>query len=156
MEGATNGYVVHAIDVAGNVSPPSNWAFVGDDLLPPSTPTGLIAAADPTVVVLDWDDSTDNVGVTDYDIHRDGQWVATTILSEFVDLNVAPGNVYSYTATAWDGFGNSSPPSAPVVADTGPGAIVEVPTLEPSGVLLLVAALIGAARVARRRAPPGS
>lgn len=151
--GGTNGYVVYAVDAAGNVSPPSNWAFVGDDLIAPSTPTGLIAFSDPSMVALDWDDSTDNVGVTDYDVHRDGFWIATTTASDWTDWSVSPGNIYSYTVTAWDGFGNLSAPSAPVEISTGPETIEQVPSLSWPGTLLLIATLIGSSSaVARRRA----
>src|SRR6266576_2304944 len=45
-----------------------------NDTEAPSTPTGLAAnAASPTRIDLSWNASTDNVGVTGYDVYRDGQ-----------------------------------------------------------------------------------
>jgi len=155
-QGGTNGYVVYAVDAAGNVSPPSNWVFVGDDLIPPSTPLGLAAAITSGMVALDWDDSTDNVGVTGYDIHRDSSWVGTSTISEWNDVTAVEGNVYTYTVSAWDGFGNESAESAPVFADTSlpddpPPDPEFVPSLSPGGMLLQVIFMLGATGIIRWR-----
>ena len=87
----------------------------GSELVPPSDPTGLTASAANSNVTLNWTASTDNVGVTDYTVYRDG--VAVGIVQNadgsnnppttFVDKNVAPGT-YSYTVDAGDAVGNRS------------------------------------------------
>ncbi len=142
VQGATNGYVVYAIDAAGNVSSPSNWAFVGSDLVAPSTPTGLSEVILSDRVVLDWDDSTDDIGIADYDVHRDGQWVATTTATQWEDDTVLGGYSYIYTVFARDGYGNVSGESAPLMVNTPASSPPAVPSFSPSGALLLASFLV--------------
>jgi len=78
----TYSYTVAARDAAGNISPYSASVSVTTasvaDTTPPSTPTGLTAAAaGSTGVNLSWSASTDNVGVTGYIVRRNGVQVAT-------------------------------------------------------------------------------
>lgn len=154
-EGETNGYIVYAIDAAGNVSPPSNWIFVGDDLLPPTVPTDLAAFVSQDTISLDWTESTDNVGVTYYEVHRDGEYIAMTNSNAWDDSSVVPGNTYMYTVMAWDGFGNSSSESDAVMATAESEAalppVAEVPSLSPLGCIALVTALVATSRAARRK-----
>jgi hypothetical protein len=149
--GATNGYVVAAVDAAGNVSPLSNWVFVGDDLLPPSTPTALEAAVVGETIELDWADSTDDVGVTDYDVHRDGMFLATTTSSEWDDAAPDPGVLHVYTTFAWDGFGNVSGESEAAYAEVPSITPPAVPALGVTGLVVLSASMIGAAHYGRRK-----
>lgn len=149
--GGTNGYVVTAIDAAGNESAPSNWAFVGDDLVAPTTPTNLVGAVSWAYVDLDWNDSTDDVGVTIYDIHRDGVLVGSSTTSDWLDTSMIPGATHDYTVFAWDGWGNVSGESAVFQATIPQVPFEEVPALHWSGVLTLVGALVGVGLHARRR-----
>ncbi len=151
--GGTNGYVVYAVDAAGNVSPPSNWAFVGDDLVAPSTPMNLFGVASWDEVALDWDDSSDNVSVVNYDIHRDGVLVGSSTTSDWVDTSVVAGSSYDYTVFAWDGYGNVSGESAGFQAELPLIPFAEVPSISPVGGVLLIGALVGSALRTRRRAP---
>src|SRR3989442_375435 len=80
--GATYSYTVAARDAAGNMSPDSASVSVttaiAADTTPPSTPTGLTAAAaGSTGANLSWTASTDNVGVTGYIVRRNGVQIAT-------------------------------------------------------------------------------
>ena len=65
-------YRVTAQDAAGNVSPSSNEAAatVTGDITAPSAPTSLVATGSLSSVALSWVASTDNVGVTRYNVHR--------------------------------------------------------------------------------------
>jgi chitodextrinase len=60
---------------------------------------------------LTWNASTDNVGVTRYNVSRNGAPVGTAAGTSFVDGSVAAGTTYSYTVTAQDAAGNVSAPS---------------------------------------------
>lgn len=76
----------------------------------PSTPTGLTAvAANPNLVGLAWTASTDNVGVTGYEILRDGTGVASVgAVTSYQDNTVAPDTTYAYQVRAMDAAGNRS------------------------------------------------
>src|SRR4029077_11840826 len=67
-------YRVRATDAAGNVSGNSNTASATTptpDTTPPTAPTSLTAtAASGSEVDLSWNASTDNVGVTGYQVDR--------------------------------------------------------------------------------------
>src|SRR5439155_747195 len=73
-------YTVAARDAAGNISPDSATASITiADTTPPTTPTGLTAAAaGSTGANLAWSASSDNVGVTDYIVVRNGVQDGTT------------------------------------------------------------------------------
>jgi hypothetical protein len=98
----------------------------GSETTPPSVPTSLKATANTSNVTLDWTASTDNVGVTDYGVYRDGVAIATVqnvdgsapAPTTFVDKNVAPGT-HTYTVDAGDAVGNRSLQSAPATATAG-------------------------------------
>src|SRR5207244_3026939 len=69
------------------------------DTTPPSTPTGLTAAAaGSTGANLSWSASTDNVGVTGYIVRRNGVQVATPATTSFADTGLSTATTYSYTA----------------------------------------------------------
>jgi chitodextrinase len=108
-------YVVRARDPSNNTSDPSNTASVttpGSDTEDPTPPTDLQAVApSSTRVDLTWSASTDNVGVTAYDIYRGGSSpiasVAGNVLA-YSDMTVSPSTQYSYTVRARDASGNRS------------------------------------------------
>jgi hypothetical protein len=90
----------------------------GSETTPPTTPAGLTATANKSTVTLSWKASTDNVGVTDYGVYRNGVAIATVQNPDgtapapvtFDDKNVPPGS-YTYTVDAGDAVGNRSPMS---------------------------------------------
>jgi hypothetical protein len=59
-------------------------------------------------VDLSWTASTDNVGVTGYEIYRDGVYLATATFTAFSDTTAAPSTTYSYEVRALDAAGNHS------------------------------------------------
>ena len=93
------------------------------DTLAPSEPQNLKATAvSPSQVQLNWDDSTDNVGVTSYDIYRDGILVGSAPPpAGYVDQTAQSGQTYAYTAVARDAAGNASTPSNSATVTT-PGS----------------------------------
>jgi hypothetical protein len=89
------------------------------DTTPPSAPGNLRANSSTGTINLMWDASTDNVGVTRYNVYRAttsgfvpsssnriGQPIGTT----FADMGMPPGTYY-YVVKAEDGTGNLSPAS---------------------------------------------
>src|SRR6266849_4473114 len=124
----TYSYTVAARDAAGNIS--ANSASVSltlADTTPPTTPTGLTAAATgSTGANLSWSASTDNVAVTGYIVRRNGVQVATPATTSYADTGLSAATTYSYTVAARDAAGNMSPDSTSVsvttasVADTTP------------------------------------
>jgi hypothetical protein len=92
---------------------------VTPDGVPPSQPTGLAASTVASDhVVLTWTPSTDNVGVTGYDVLRDNVVIGSAPTATYTDSTVAPGTTYSYTVRARDAGGNLSPESAALPVTT--------------------------------------
>jgi chitodextrinase len=99
------------------------------DNTPPSAPTGLTGAAKNSGEVdLSWTASTDNIGVTNYDVYRGGTLVGTVpggssqgSALTYQDITVAPSTSYDYTVKARDAADNASAASNTATVTT-PGA----------------------------------
>ena len=116
--GVTYTYTVRARDAALNTSAASSPALVvtTPDVVAPSTPTGLAApTVSSTSVVLTWNASTDNVGVTGYEVRRNGNLIGSPSGLTLTDTTVVAGQTYSYTVTAHDLAGNDSAATTPLV-----------------------------------------
>jgi len=88
--------------------------------LPPSTPTGLAAtSAASTRVTLAWSASSTG-SVAGYAVYRDGSPIGTTRpdTTVFVDQDVTPSTIYTYTVDAFDLANDHSAPSAPLTVTT--------------------------------------
>ncbi|MGV9362241.1 PQQ-dependent sugar dehydrogenase [Amycolatopsis sp. NPDC003731] len=125
--GATWGLYVNARDAAGNVSQASPTVTITvpqcqADTEPPSTPTGVTATASGTTVTVRWSPATDNVGVTGYEVLRDGTVAGSTsgsATTSFTDSGLAANTRYQYQVRARDAQANRSAPSSPVAVTTG-------------------------------------
>lgn len=109
--GTSYSYTVAALDAAGNMSTDSEGVNVTTpaDTTAPNAPTSLVAtAASQTQVSLSWTAATDDVGVVQYNILRDGALVGTTTGTSFSDNGLLPGMNYNYTVAAQDAAGNVS------------------------------------------------
>ena len=92
------------------------------DTTAPSTPTGLVGTAvNSSQVNLSWTASTDNAGVTGYEIFRNGTLVGTSATNSYSDTGLTASTQYAYTVEAYDAAGNVSAQSATTSATT-PGA----------------------------------
>src|SRR5262249_3778351 len=91
----------------------------GGDTTPPTAPTGLtVTGHTSTGVSLSWTASTDNVGVTGYDVYQ-GSSKATTVSGTSATVSgLSPATSYSFTVKAFDAAGNVSQPSGSVSATT--------------------------------------
>jgi chitodextrinase len=106
-------YTASAYDAFGNESGPSNQNCArtesSDDKEPPTTPTGLEAQAmSSSQIDLSWAASTDNVGVTEYRIYRDGDQIGTSTSTSYSDTGLTQNTEYCYTVEAYDAAGNPS------------------------------------------------
>lgn len=85
----------------------------------PSDPTSL-AVLDTTIssVDLSWSASTDNVGVTGYNIYRDGSLVGNSTSTAITINSLQEDTTYTFSVTAVDAIGNESSHSNTVSATT--------------------------------------
>lgn len=107
--------VAKFIRLGSDVAPPPP----AGDTTAPTAPTGL--AAKPVSafrVDLTWVKSTDSVGVTAYDVYRDGAKIASPTVTSYRDTTADPGTSYRYTVRARDAAGNTSVSSASAIAAT--------------------------------------
>jgi chitinase len=112
MNGGANYATVSAIQVTGG-------GGGGGDTTPPSTPGNLsVSGTTSSSVSLTWSASTDNVGVTGYDVFRGATKVATVTGTSYTDTALAASTTYTYTVKAKDAAGNSSAASNQVSATT--------------------------------------
>ncbi|GAA2334046.1 DUF4832 domain-containing protein [Dactylosporangium salmoneum] len=90
----------------------------GTDTTPPTAPTGLATTGSTTSTIsLSWNAATDDVGVTGYNVFRNGTQVGTPTGTSFTDTGLSAGS-YTYTVKAHDAAGNLSPASSPLTAST--------------------------------------
>ncbi|QKH05376.1 hypothetical protein FOC93_04100 [Bacillus cereus] len=75
----------------------------------PTQPQGLYASnLTSNSVELKWNPSTDNVGVKEYQVLRDGQLIQTVQGTTFTDQNLTVNKEYKYAVKAVDTAGNTS------------------------------------------------
>jgi chitinase len=114
MNGGANYATVSAIDVTGGGT--------GADTTPPSVPGSLnVTGTTSSSVSLAWSASTDNVGVTGYDVFRGSTKVATVTGTSYTDAGLTASTTYTYTVKARDAAGNVSAASNQVSATTQSG-----------------------------------
>ncbi|MBB5868247.1 streptogrisin C [Allocatelliglobosispora scoriae] len=121
-------FTVKARDAAGNTSAASGAVTAttqpggGGDTQAPTVPgnlrsTGTTASS----VSLAWNASTDNVGVTAYDIYQGSSVVASGASTSATVSGLAASTSYTFTVKARDAAGNVSAASGAVTATTLPG-----------------------------------
>ncbi|MEE4546351.1 RICIN domain-containing protein [Streptomyces sp. V4-01] len=93
----------------------------GADTTAPSAPSNLTATASSTSVALNWSASTDNVGVTGYQVFRGSTQVGTATGTSYTDSGLSASTSYAYTVKAVDAAGNVSGASNTATVTTGSG-----------------------------------
>ena len=135
--GTLYNYSVIAVDAAGNTSAPAlvSGTTTAPDTEAPGVPANLGATPTLTSISLDWDASTDNVGVTGYRIIRNGNLLTTVATTDYADTGLPSGVEFGYEVVAVDAAGNLSSPaqiSTSTLADTAapsvPGTLVATPS----------------------------
>ncbi|MFD2098871.1 fibronectin type III domain-containing protein [Flagellimonas iocasae] len=117
-------FTVFAEDAAGNTSTVSNTAVVNTlappDNQAPSAVTDLASSNTTTTSTqLTWSASTDNVGVTNYEVFQNGVSIANTgTTTGFNVTGLTPSTSYNFTVFAEDAAGNTSTVSNTAVVNT--------------------------------------
>jgi len=89
------------------------------DTTAPTAPTALKSTATTaSSVSLSWTASTDNVGVTGYDVYRGTTLVGSATATSYTDSGLTASTAYSYTVKARDAAGNVSAASNSVSVTT--------------------------------------
>ncbi len=113
----TYSFYVIAKDAAVNSSPASNTVngtttVVIPDNQIPTPPTNLtFTGSSSSTVSLSWTASTDNIGVTSYDIYVNSTFKTTVSGTTAIVNGLTPVTTYSFYVVAKDAAGNSSAPS---------------------------------------------
>jgi fibronectin type 3 domain-containing protein len=142
----STGAVTEQGSVAGGATRSFIPPFSGDAVLylslsqpdtqPPTRPTGLSVSTSTSRAALTWSPSTDNVGVSAYNIYRSAAQnfspassnrIAQSTLTSYADTSFTAAGTYYYYVTAQDAAGNISSPSnqasASIVLDQTPPSV---------------------------------
>ncbi|QMV42548.1 carbohydrate binding domain-containing protein [Cohnella cholangitidis] len=115
-------FTVKAYDAAGNLSAAGTALEVTTeplDSVAPTVPTNVQSTAKThNSITLSWSASTDNVGVTGYEIYRNSAKVGTSATTTYVDNNLAAATAYTYMLKAYDALGNTSEASSELQVTT--------------------------------------
>ncbi len=85
----------------------------------PTIPTNLNgSAASSSLIDLSWNPSLDNVGVTNYDVYRNGVFVKSVPGTSTTDIGLTATTAYSYYVKARDAAGNVSLQSNSIMVTT--------------------------------------
>ena len=100
---------VDPINSQGAMFDPLTYNFASDTT-PPSAPGGLKATSSSTKNVLTWTPATDNIGVSAYDVYRNGTYLATAAPAAlmYTDKTATAGTGYTYQVAARDLAGNAT------------------------------------------------
>lgn len=116
-----NEFRVVAFDAAGNISQYSNTVNVFFDTIDPSSPTNLTSSnTTQTTTDLSWTASTDNLGVTGYEIYQNpgNVYLETVTGTNYTVTGLTENYNYSFYVKAIDAAGNDSSPSNTVNVTT--------------------------------------
>ncbi|GAA4469675.1 hypothetical protein GCM10023189_57080 [Nibrella saemangeumensis] len=124
-------FTVRAKDAAGNLSTGSEELSVTTsacaDSQAPTVPANLVAGnVTAAGLTLTWTASTDNVGVSAYEVYQNGTLLNGNVTGTSLNVgNLVCGTVYTFTVLAKDAAGNKSVQS--------PSVSVTTPACPPSG-----------------------
>ncbi|MGQ4419920.1 glycosyl hydrolase family 18 protein [Streptomyces sp. SAS_269] len=116
---------------------PSNCRLNGDscdgttvpgDAAPSAPGTPTASGITDTSVKLAWGAATDDKGVKNYDVLRDGKVVSTVTATSYTDTALSAGTDYSYTVRARDTADQTGPVSGAVAVHTTGGGTTPPPT----------------------------
>jgi chitinase len=116
---------------------PSNCKLNGDscdgttvpgDAAPSAPGTPTASNITDTGVNLSWSAATDDHGIKNYDVLRDGAKIATVTTTSYTDSGLTAGTDYSYTVQARDTADQTGPASGSVAVHTTGGGTTPPPT----------------------------
>ncbi|MBX2966273.1 MAG: fibronectin type III domain-containing protein [Cyclobacteriaceae bacterium] len=115
-------YKLKTISVTTGASSPFSTiatATTASDAIAPSVPTDVVLISKTfTNVAFSWTASTDNVGVTGYEILINDNPVGNSTVTSYMATGLEPGTLYNITVKAFDATGNKSAASSPVLQVT--------------------------------------
>ncbi|MFY4717568.1 glycosyl hydrolase family 18 protein [Streptomyces sp. LaBMicrA B280] len=91
----------------------------------PGTPTA--SGVTDTSVKLSWSAATDDKGIKNYDVLRDGKVIATVTTTSYTDTGLTAGSDYSYSVQARDTADQTGPASAALAVHTTGGGSTTPP-----------------------------
>ena len=105
------------------------------DTVAPAAPTLSASGTTQTTTNLSWFGATDNVGVTGYDVYKDGVLLGSTASTSYAVSGLVASTTYAFTVKAKDAAGNTSVASNSVSVTTlAPDTTAPTaPTLTASG-----------------------
>jgi C1A family cysteine protease/chitodextrinase len=109
--GASYSYYVIAKDAIGNESAASATVNITTltDTEAPTVPANINSSSiTNNSVALNWSSSTDNVGVTGYDVYKDGAYLASTSATTYSVTGLSNATTYTFYVKAKDAAGNVS------------------------------------------------
>ncbi len=93
--------------------------IAGSDIQAPTAPTGLTSSnLMENTLTLNWNASTDNVGIASYDVYQGGALIGNTTTTTFNVTGLLCNTGYTFTVTAKDAAGNVSSQSNTVTITT--------------------------------------
>jgi chitodextrinase len=136
--GTVHALAVDAYDAARNRSGQATLsaptAPCPRDTTPPSPPLGLTqTGTTQTSISLSWNASSDNVGVTGYNVFRGSNLDGTSPSTSYTSNGLACGMSYSFTVQSRDAAGNVSGQSVPLAASTAACAGAGDPVITAAG-----------------------
>lgn len=117
----TYNFTVKAKDSSGNISIDSNSVPVttlAPDTQNPTAPTLTASSTSNSATTLSWSGATDNIGVSAYEIYKDGVLLTTVTSSPYTVNGLSSSTTYTFTIKAKDAAGNTSPNSNTVSINT--------------------------------------
>ena len=128
---ASTNYIfsVAAFDAAGNLSDKTSITVSTTDETAPTQPANLVSQISGTSVLLSWNASTDNVGVSGYRVYVNGQLFETTAETNITITGLNPEIQNTIAVTAFDAAGNQSGKTAIIISVND-----QLPPTMPSGV----------------------
>jgi len=114
-------FTVKAKDASNNISENSNAVNIttlAPDTEAPTTPTLSASATTNVSTILTFTGATDNVGVTGYEIYKDGVLITSVTTSPYTVTGLTASTTYIFTVKAKDLAGNVSPLSNAVSVTT--------------------------------------
>ena len=125
----TYSFTVKAKDAAGNASVASNAVSVTTsapvvDTTAPTAPTLSASGTTSTSTNLSWSGATDNIGVTGYDVYRNGTLLGSTASTTYAVTGLTASTTYTFNVRAKDAAGNVSVNSNTVSVTTSAASTV--------------------------------
>ncbi len=110
-----------ATEIWGGPPAEDRWGIFNTDTEAPSVPTGLMVSNETTNSLdLSWTASTDNIGVTEYDVYVDGMLDQSVATTSATITGLSPETTHALTVAAKDIAGNTSAQSNAINGTTLP------------------------------------